>query len=314
MAPSQFVIGKLLACLVVTGVLGPLAPSYAADSPKDNLVNPAQLAALIKKADRIVVFEDTRKARKLFSSTNRKDIEEFGVASAVVRPDGFFFCQCSGTLDVHLYRNGTELLSMTNHHGITVSCSLWLSDASLKDSQQWLAWFDARKMLVPRREFEQMAALARQHEIDYARWLEAMPQSIRAVWEKAAVGAVDPDPDPIRLALVETIPNLQQRVLALFSWYGSGAGPWSGFPSYEDTVEKLLLGVPTADLIAVAQSENLSETQIEGVARLFGGWTFSKQRPDDLKKLPDALKRKLLEHSLKSTDRDKRGRAKDAFE
>jgi|SRR6185295_15705735 len=52
---------------------------------------------------------------------------------------------------------------------------------------------------------------------------------------------------------------------------------------------------------------------LEGAARLFGGWEFGQRRPDDLDALPADLKKRLLDHSLKSSDADKLGRAKHAF-
>ena len=92
-----------------------------------------------------------------------------------------------------------------------------------------------------------------------------------------------------------------------------GAGPWSGFPSYEEIAEKLLLEYPTPELIASAETETLTEPQLEGAARLFGGWPFGQSRPADSKALPAPLKKKLLDHSLKSTDEDKLLRARSAF-
>ncbi|HEV2990052.1 MAG TPA: hypothetical protein VG759_16535, partial [Candidatus Angelobacter sp.] len=57
----------------------------------------------------------------------------------------------------------------------------------------------------------------------------------------------------------------------------------------------------------------LTEQQTEGAARLFGGWEFSNQRPQDRKLILPELRTALLEHSLKSSDQDKLARAKSAF-
>jgi hypothetical protein len=40
-------------------------------------------------------------------------------------------------------------------------------------------------------------------------------------------------------------------------------------------------------------SDFSSAAQTEGAARLFAGWSFGKQRPEDLKDLPDSLKKIL---------------------
>jgi hypothetical protein len=286
---------------------------HAADKKDEHPVEPAKLAALIKQADKIVVSDSPMKdAKVLFTSTAPKDIAEFNDALTVAPPKGWFHCMCIGTPAVRLYRGDTELALVTNHHGRSVRCSLWTSDAMLKDPEKWLLWFDARKMPEPRKEVDEMAARAKQGEISYARWRAAMPKSVRPLWERAT-REISPNVKPLRTALAKEFPDTRQRILALFSWYGSGDGPWSGFPSYESAAEELLLDIPTPDLIAAALAENLTDAQIEGAARLFGGWDFSQRRPDDRKTLPAALKKKLLDHSLKSKDDDKLGRAKNAF-
>lgn len=160
---------------------------------------------------------------------------------------------------------------------------------------------------------EEIAEERKKNEETEARWLAGMPKSLCRFWTKTR-NDLSPNLKPLRAALVREYPDPQQRILALFTWYGSGDGPWSGYPSYEDIPQQLLLEFPTAELIAAAERTELSDIQIEGAARCFGGWDFSKDRPDDLKSVPLTLKKRLLEHSLKSTDDDKVERAKGAFE
>lgn len=278
-------------------------------------VEPEKLIALIKQADRIVVLDSPQKdAEILFSSNEPKDIAEFSDALTVNVPKHEFHCACIGTEAILLYRGETILTSITNHHGQSVRCSLWKSDAKIKDQEKWLAWFDARKIPEPRQEVEEANVRAEESAIAYRRWQAAMPKSIQPIWEKSRTQWGDPDPKPLGVALAKEFPEVRSRALALFAWYGSGEGPWSGFPAYETAAEKLLLGFPTADLVAAAQTENLTTAQTEGAARLLGGWSFWKLRPDDSKKLPAALKAKLLEHALKSTDEFKQNRAKYAFD
>ena len=291
-----------------------LVACNTADKKDERPVESAKLAALIEQADKIVVSESPMKdAKVLFSSTAPKDIAEFNDALTVLPPKGWFHCMCIGTPAVRLYRGDTELALVTNHHGRSIRCSLWTSDAMLKDPEKWLLWFDARKMAEPRKEVDDMAARAKQGEVSYARWLGAMPKSVRPLWARATRDEISPNVKPLRTAIAKEFPDMRERVLALFTWFGSGGGPWSGFPSYETAAEELLLDIPTADLIAAAQTDNLTAAQLEGAARFFGGWDFSQRRPDDRKTLPAALKKKLLDHSLKSTNDDKLGRAKNAF-
>lgn len=148
------------------------------------------------------------------------------------------------------------------------------------------------------------------------RWVEAMPPGVKRPWEADAQyrnGPFAADVAPLRRALEAAVLDKNERILALFTWYGSGAGPWSGFPSYEDIAETMLLDYATADLLAATAGKTLTTTQTEGVARLFAGWTFHQLRPDDLRVVPAELKARLLKHSLASASEDKRGRARSAF-
>jgi hypothetical protein len=93
--------------------------------------------------------------------------------------------------------------------------------------------------------------------------------------------------------VVKQFPDEQTRILALYAWFGSGEGPLSGFPSYEMVAEELLLYSQTEALIETAKATKTAQ-QLEGAARLFGGWTFRQSRPSDLARLPPNLKQRLL--------------------
>lgn len=293
------------------------AIGYSTDREAERPVKRAQLTKLIEQADKIVVFDGPRQDSKvLFSSNERKDIDEFEKAFTIepLPPYQSIHCACIGTPAVRLYRGGTELVLITNHHGQLIRCSLWSSDVPVRDQDKWLKWFDARKISGPRKEVEENIASAKQHRIDEKRWFVAMPKSIQPLWPETLRQEFSPDLKPLRNALAKEFPDASKRILALLSWYGSGADPWSGYPYYEGTAEELLLDLPTSDILNAIQTSYLSEEQTEGAARLFGGWDFSKQRPNDLKMVPESLKKTLLEHSLQTTNKDKLSRAKDAFQ
>ena len=152
-----------------------------------------------------------------------------------------------------------------------------------------------------------------------SRWLAAMPSALKPLWPQVRESnGVDPQGavrtlDPLRAALSKEFPDERSRILALYAWFGSGEGPWSGFPSYEQVAEELLLDFPTETLIKAAEATGSAQQQ-EGAARLFGGWEISQRRPGDLAHLPADLKKRLLAHSLESDDEDKRSRAHHAFD
>ena len=167
---------------------------------------------------------------------------------------------------------------------------------------------------------------ARQSPAAKRRWTDAMPAPVRPFWEepsallltyepegKGGVKFVDAKVDPQQAALAQQIPEPTMQIRLLLHWYGSGAGPWSGYPSYEGTAALLLMAHTTQDLLAAAQASPLTAEQKEGAARLFASWEFTRERPKDGKLLPAALRAELLEHSLLSSDEDKRKRAEAAF-
>ena len=163
------------------------------------------------------------------------------------------------------------------------------------------------------RSGERIAAQHRKAQASYEKWMAAMPTSVKPLWDSVLRSGISPKIDPLRPALTGEFPDRRKRILALYGWFGSGAGPWSGFPSYESVVEELLLDHPTEVLIDVASNERLNQAQLEGAARLFAGWMFATRRPEDRDSVPPALRTRLLDHALRSGDADKSDRARKAF-
>lgn len=272
------------------------------------------LRTVLANSDQIVVkASPTRSSTILFQSTDKKDLEDLWRSLALERPAQWFHCMCDGTPAIYVYERGRERLTLTNHHGLSMRCSLWHGDVRITDTEKWLSWFDERRISGPRQEVEAMRARGAQNKKDGEKWLTAMPAPLKAVWSNALGDFGKVDLVPLRLELERNIPDQDKRILALLEWFGSGSGPWSGFPSYESAAEDLLLDFSTIDLIAAAQSKRLSPAQTEGAARLFGGWSFAQQRPGALKELPDALKKELWLYTQNTKDKDKFCRARGAF-
>jgi hypothetical protein len=141
----------------------------------------------------------------------------------------------------------------------------------------------------------------------------AMPLALQPIWAEDAVHDPDDFATMARNPLANEFPNERERILALLRWYGSGSGPWSGYPAYEDTLAALLFEYKTSAIVASLQSVSLNEPEMEGAARLFARFDFRQQRPKSILKLPVDLKRSLLQHCLQSKSADKVERAKRAF-
>jgi hypothetical protein len=277
-------------------------------------VRPADLGRLIDRADRLVVLKGPRDgAMVLFESDQRRDLDALKAAVAVKEPVEWLRCKCDGTTAVALYAGKERIGRITNHHAKLVRCSLWTSDAPLASAEAFLAWFDERGIAEPRAEHDEARARAMAWDDSRRKWRQAMPPALRPHGEEIFRAFPGRDIGPLRKTLAQKMPNQPERIRALFAWYGSGQGPWSGYPSYEELAEQLLLDYPTKDLLAAIKGRQLTGTQTEGVARLFGGWTFSQLRGQDLALLPAELKSRLLKHSMASPDEDKRRRAQKAF-
>jgi hypothetical protein len=278
-------------------------------------VKPAQLTRLIQQADQLVVYAgDMQPDGILYSSSNRKDLDELNTAIEI-EPGGGMVCACIGQPGIRLMRQGKVIGYLLNQSGHAIRSSLWASDAVIKDQEKWLRWFDDRGIAGPRQEVERDIAIEKQARADEDRWLKALPASLREPWNKLTFDSstLHPDIKPLDAALIREFSAQQPRIRALLQLYGSGAGPWSGYPGYEGAVEDMLLEYSTADVLAAVSGSPLTDQQTEGAARLFAGWWFSQQRPHDNQLIPPGLKRTLLEHSLKSSDQDKIGRATKAF-
>jgi hypothetical protein len=276
-------------------------------------VVPEDLRKILANADKIIVKAGPRWSRILFESTDKKDLESLWNSLTLECSAEWFHCMCVGDPAIHVYERGRERVVLTNHHGLSIRSSLWDSDVRILDTEKWLSWFDERQIAGPRQEVEATRTLQAQNEKDWERWLTAMPKALRTVWSNALSEFGKVDLHALRSELEANLPDTSERVLALLEWFGSGAGPWSGFPSYEAAAENLLLDFSTAQIIAAIQSQGLSPAQVEGAARLFAGWSFGKQRPEGLGDLPDALRKNLWHHSQNTEDKDKYARARSAF-
>lgn len=274
----------------------------------------SHLFALIDQADQMVVYsEGFRREFVVYRSSKRKDFEELKFAITLKRSGGPFVCACVDGPEIALLKNNEEIASVWNHEGTAIGSSVWDGDWENNDPNRWLSWFDARGMKDARAFYVQRQAQSTKAAADERRWRRAMPASIRALWPDTLKHYQPPTESPdlgvLNAALGKQYSDTDERIRALMAWFGSGAGPWSGFPGYEEIAEKLLRQYPTAELVKAVENRDLSEQELEGAARIFGGWTPDPNRAV----IPEPLKSVLLEHCLKSPDQDKVERAKTAF-
>jgi hypothetical protein len=295
-------------------LVDPMMNDWLDEPEQSRPIDPDQLYRLIDRADRMIVKEmPLVDSDILFESSGREDLDALKEALAIVVPDGSMHCMCLGTPAIELYLGAELVGQLTNHHGRSIRFSEWHSDAMLADREPWIDWFSRRGIDGPRREVE---AGERQRIVSaerYERWLAAMPICLAQIWEQCQHEMGMVDTQPLSKTLRRSIPDRAERIRALLHWYGSGAGLWSGYPMYEGAAEALLFEEPHDQLVVVSLSADLSATQLEGAARLFGGWTYSKRYPQGATYLPEALKQRLWEHVKHTDNQDKLGRATRAF-
>jgi hypothetical protein len=272
------------------------------------------LFVLIDQADEMVVYtEGFKREFAIYHSSSRKDFEDLKSAITLKHKGGPFVCACMDGPEIALLKNKKEIASVWNHEGTAIGSSVWNGDWENSDANRWLRWFDVRGMTSAREFFNQRRSEDRKMVVAEKRWLKAMPSSLKPLWSNAVSQYNPPDkfPDlkPLNAALLKQYPDAYDRIHALMAWFGPGAGPWSGFPGYEQIAERLLRQYSTAELIGAAESTNLSDQELEGAARILGNWT---PVPDHTP-IPAQLRQKLLEHCLKSKDQDKVERARKAF-
>lgn len=281
----------------------------------------SQLYNLIAESDSMVIKDFQVISNKLastviFRSTDPQDLKTFSDSLRLKKQSPFmwFHCMCSGSPTIHFYSGTNETVHLSNHHGKSIRCSLWSSDVKIADNDKWAQWFEDHGISSIREELEDAKVQAKLIRAERESWENAIPDGLERTWRKAVSYSQGTEKTELLIAKLEKIiPNKTHRILALLKWYGSGAGPWSGYPSYEGAVEEMLLKYETNDIVDAIKSAELSESQTEGAARLFCGWSFSKKRPGELNEVPDEMKEMFWEHVKSTEDEDKLGRAKRAF-
>lgn len=300
----------------VTGMMDRLTAVYL----QSTAPGPSQqtLDAMLSQVSRIRVLDEGMSAGKALGSTvllDSSDSESIAALRTCLTisedPATFGHCMCLGDNAIECYADQELLATIGLHHGISIRWDAWKDDAQLQDGQALLNWLADRGVAAPLQAYRAAQHRAIERQETAHPWLEAMPACLRPYWPE--MQGFDVDVEVVRRALASAYPDRVACALALFAWFGSGAGPWSGFPMYEQVAEELLIGIPTEVLVVALAEHPLTVAQLEGAARYFAGWSFHKQKPNELQQLPAEIKRRLLVHSRTSSNEDVIQRAERAF-
>ena len=227
-------------------------------------------------------------------------------------PKTFGRCLCLGGPALELLGDGEDVLALLGlHHGHSIRWDRWKYDAVLQDGPKLLRWLSDRGIPGPLEEFETNQRRQASFQEHAKRWQEAAPDGLEPLHRQLLE-----DPEnlaPVREALEARFPSSQERILELLRWFGSGMGPWSGYPSYESLPENLL-SESLDTFLPTVETQSLGSAHLEGAARFLAALRPTRRRRRVVGKLSPALRERLLAHCLQSPDLDKVRRACKTFQ
>jgi hypothetical protein len=135
------------------------------------------------------------------------------------------------------------------------------------------------------------------------RWHRAMPECLVPFLDRMELPSRQDDMGPVQDALRSAYPDRHERILAVLKWYGSGMGPWSGYPAYEGYAERILDTFVRSHIVRALQRRWVTAAHLEGAARYFACSASSDRGADA--PIPPAVGRLLLEHCRAGGDEDK---------
>lgn len=302
------------------GIMDATTAAHLASTKPDP--NQAELDALLASVTRIRIISVSdlfsnrlQNPDVLLDTEDRASVAAFrDCLTIVVDPSTFGHCMCFGNPHLELFAGSERIARLGYHHGYSIRWDAWKYDAQLAEPDRLLDWMTEHGVLGPQREVDLANERARRSRASRAAWEEATPKFFQRFLEMDDFGAGAPVVEEMLDVLRTALPDRVEQGLCLFQWFGSGLGPWSGFPSYEDVPERLLLAFSTDVLIEALTRSEPNDRQWLGAARYFGGWNFSQQKRADRALLSDSLRRRLMDAALATGIEDNIQRARAAFQ
>lgn len=217
---------------------------------------------------------------------------------------------CWGSPAISFFQGTNKTIRLTNHHGTSVRCPLWDTDVVIEDVYKWISWFDARGINFIGDEVEEARAFEKKRrQKEWEQWQGSAPEVLQPLFHSLPQSYGSFNISSLRKMHIDAITDKHKRILSLLNWYGSGAGPWIEYPSYETLPEKMLLYYSTKNILEAISSTDLSSAQLEGTARLFCGDSFNLNRPQELNELSLELRQQLWKYMLRAVNMSKLGMA-----
>lgn len=275
----------------------------------------------------------------LLDSSDKKVLDELIACLKIEEdPKTFGHDMCYGDPTIEIYEANKRVAVLGFHHSRAIRWDkAWRFDGQLKDGRRFAEWFATNGVPGPKKERETALKEIRQSQADIRKWAQSMPDCLQNNWDdvigdsmpgmlvftpapsaddlnQAAVPAkVNPKLTKLMSVLDNAYKDKASKVLALCQWFASGTGKWTGYPSYEQRPGELLLMIPTQQIIDALRKKDITAPELEGAARYFAWHDFRAEKPADFKLLDAEMKKKFLDITQKSKDRDKNSRGQLAF-
>ena len=259
----------------------------------------ASLDELFARATRVRIFDEgasSGRATGLELLAEARDSEVAEVREHLrIQEDGATrYCMCLGDLAVELLAGEERLVMLSSHHARTLRLRGWSSDALLVDGPALARWLSSRGVPGPLASYDRDRESERKEQAARRVWVAAAPPCLvedlrRFEVHDAGRYAEKPSEHDVAESLIrEAYATPELASAALLAWYGTGAGPWSGYPGYEVLPDTLLLriGLPEAHAAAVASTD---EAVLRGAARLFSAYAIGSKKRSDVLAVPEAL-------------------------
>lgn len=302
----------------VTGIMDQTTADYLASTAPDPTQQSIDTLLASVTRVRVIPFANrlrgTTEEKVLLDVSDPTSLASFRACFRIVEdPESFGHCMCYGDPHMELYAGSARVATLGYHHGFAIRWDAWRHDAYLQEPERLLDWMSTHGVTGPQQEVEAARQRAEVNQRNADRWLEAMPPCLRPMWEQ-----MDHDRDPelhqrLLAALRDSLPQPEDQMLALFAWFGSGAGPWSGYPSYESVPNMLLLYYPTKQLLESLEAADLTPQHWLGAARYFASWDFCQTHKKDLCLLTSVHKNRFREAVQSTNIADNIARAARAY-
>lgn len=244
----------------------------------------------------------------LYETNDTASIAAFKDCLRIIEdPQSFGHCMCHGDHAIELFDEDNPLMVLGLHHGYSIRWDRWKHDGVLQDGTKLLNWLDERGVSGPKLQAEedQKRELAAQRAEEI--WISAMPKSIAAMWKQLdanqmqdmVAGVPRSQQTTQKLyqcatALQKDFPDKHERILALLRWFGSGAWITGEIPVYELVPAALLYMVQPKEILAAAESRQLTETETKGLLRILGDRGFRTEHPCAHMRASESLKTDIL--------------------